>query len=325
MKPPALRRPGTCGASGRAASTTSAHAPTTHRARRATNRPRRSKGVTPSSYPRWSDRAAVPSASIEGVHHGRPREGSVQLFLVPFQEPIPFGISTGIVILMLGIVLKSALSTEGGARWVRRITNPNARFLFAFLFVAWAARLRDRTAARPARGRRLALRRAGPDRPLQRLLHHDGPALGGHRGVGGGQGLAAGRHADGGAPGSRRSHRRRTGVPDIAEHIATWESAGLIDAETAGRLRATLPAERATEAAPPPARRRHGVRRCLRSERPRRRGVHVSRRGFPGFGMDGLRRIDRRRHGRGPRHLDPRDGGQRAGLRPDRAVPPAWR
>ena len=62
----------------------------------------------------------------------------MQLFLVPFQEPIPFGISTGIVVLMLGLVLKSALSTEGGARWVRRITNPNARFLFAFLFVAWA-------------------------------------------------------------------------------------------------------------------------------------------------------------------------------------------
>jgi hypothetical protein len=62
----------------------------------------------------------------------------VQLFLVPFQQPIPFGISAGIVILMLGIVLKAALSTEGGARWVRRVTNPNARFLFAFLFVAWA-------------------------------------------------------------------------------------------------------------------------------------------------------------------------------------------
>ncbi len=62
----------------------------------------------------------------------------MQLFLVPFQEPIPFGISTAIVVLMLGIVLKAALSTEGGARWVRRVTNPNARFLFAFLFVAWA-------------------------------------------------------------------------------------------------------------------------------------------------------------------------------------------
>ncbi len=62
----------------------------------------------------------------------------MQFFLVWFQEPIPFGISAGIVILMLGIVLKSALSTEGGSRWVRAVTNPNARFLFGFLFVAWA-------------------------------------------------------------------------------------------------------------------------------------------------------------------------------------------
>jgi hypothetical protein len=62
----------------------------------------------------------------------------VQFFLVWFQQPIPFGISSAIVILMLGIVLKSALSTEGGSRWVRRVTNPNARFLFGFLFVAWA-------------------------------------------------------------------------------------------------------------------------------------------------------------------------------------------
>jgi hypothetical protein len=62
----------------------------------------------------------------------------MQLFLVPFQQPIPFGISAGIVILMLGIVLKSALSTEGGAKWVKRVTNPNARFLFSFLFILWA-------------------------------------------------------------------------------------------------------------------------------------------------------------------------------------------
>ena len=62
----------------------------------------------------------------------------MQFFLVWFQEPIPFGISGGLVILMLGIVLKSALSTEGGARWVRRVTNPNSRYLFGFLFVAWA-------------------------------------------------------------------------------------------------------------------------------------------------------------------------------------------
>ncbi len=62
----------------------------------------------------------------------------MQLFLVAFQQPIPFGISTAVVILMLGVVLKSALSSEGGARWVRKITNPNAKFLFTFLFIAWA-------------------------------------------------------------------------------------------------------------------------------------------------------------------------------------------
>jgi hypothetical protein len=62
----------------------------------------------------------------------------VQLFLIAFQQPIPFGISAAIVILMLGIVLKSAMTAEGGATWVRKLTNPNAKFLFAFLFIAWA-------------------------------------------------------------------------------------------------------------------------------------------------------------------------------------------
>ena len=62
----------------------------------------------------------------------------MQLFLIAFQQPIPFGISAVIVILMLGIVLKSAMTAEGGATWVRKLTNPNAKFLFAFLFIAWA-------------------------------------------------------------------------------------------------------------------------------------------------------------------------------------------
>src|SRR5690349_11237482 len=43
--------------------------------------------------------------------------------------------------------------------------------------------LRDRPAARPARRRKHPLRRAGADRPVQRLLHHDGAALVGDRGV----------------------------------------------------------------------------------------------------------------------------------------------
>ena len=62
----------------------------------------------------------------------------MQLFLIAFQQPIPFGISAAIVTLMLGIVLRSAMTAEGGAGWVRKLTNPNARFLFTFLFIAWA-------------------------------------------------------------------------------------------------------------------------------------------------------------------------------------------
>lgn len=62
----------------------------------------------------------------------------MQLFLVAFQQPIPFGISTIVVATMILIMLRAALSTEGGARWVKRITNPNAKFLFTFLFIIWA-------------------------------------------------------------------------------------------------------------------------------------------------------------------------------------------
>ena len=62
----------------------------------------------------------------------------MQLFLIAFQQPIPFGISTAIVTLMIYIILRSAMTAEGGSTWVRRITGPNAKFLFAFLFVAWA-------------------------------------------------------------------------------------------------------------------------------------------------------------------------------------------
>jgi hypothetical protein len=62
----------------------------------------------------------------------------VQLFLIAFQQPIPFGISAAVVTLMIVIILRSAMTAEGGSTWVRRITGPNAKFLFAFLFVAWA-------------------------------------------------------------------------------------------------------------------------------------------------------------------------------------------
>ncbi len=62
----------------------------------------------------------------------------MQLFLVAFQQPIPFGISAIIVITMIGVILRSAMTAEGGSRWVRKITSPNAKFLFTFLFIGWA-------------------------------------------------------------------------------------------------------------------------------------------------------------------------------------------
>jgi hypothetical protein len=62
----------------------------------------------------------------------------VQLFLIAFQQPIPFGVSAIIVITMIGIMLRSAMTAEGGSTWVRKITGPNAKFLFLFLFIGWA-------------------------------------------------------------------------------------------------------------------------------------------------------------------------------------------
>ena len=62
----------------------------------------------------------------------------MQLFLIAFQQPIPFGISAVLVIAMIYIILRSAMTAEGGSTWVRKITNPNAKFLFAFLFIVWA-------------------------------------------------------------------------------------------------------------------------------------------------------------------------------------------
>ena len=64
----------------------------------------------------------------------------MQLFTIIFQQPIPFGIATVIAGLMIFLVAKSALSVESRGRsgWVRAITNPNAKVLFALLFVGWA-------------------------------------------------------------------------------------------------------------------------------------------------------------------------------------------
>ena len=65
----------------------------------------------------------------------------MNLLLAPFQSPVSlvaFGVSTGVVVLMIGIIFKSVLTTEGRSKWAQRITNVNTKFLFTFLFIAWA-------------------------------------------------------------------------------------------------------------------------------------------------------------------------------------------
>jgi hypothetical protein len=66
----------------------------------------------------------------------------VNLLLAPFSHPpeslVAFGVSTVVVGLMIWIIFKSVLTTEGRSKWARRITNVNSKFLFTFLFIAWA-------------------------------------------------------------------------------------------------------------------------------------------------------------------------------------------
>jgi hypothetical protein len=63
----------------------------------------------------------------------------VDLFLLPFNHPVPFWISAGVAGLFVFVWLRSALTSEGRPTgWVRAITNPNARFFLGLLFVAWA-------------------------------------------------------------------------------------------------------------------------------------------------------------------------------------------
>ena len=65
----------------------------------------------------------------------------MNLLLAPFSHPpeslVAFGVSTIVVTLMIWIIFRSALSTEGRSKWARRITNVNSKFLFTFLFIGW--------------------------------------------------------------------------------------------------------------------------------------------------------------------------------------------
>jgi hypothetical protein len=39
---------------------------------------------------------------------------------------------------MIGIFLRAAMVAERREAWVRRITGPNGKFVFGFLFLVWA-------------------------------------------------------------------------------------------------------------------------------------------------------------------------------------------
>ena len=93
----------------------------------------------------------------------------MQLFLVAFQQPIPFGIFVAVVILMIGIIAQGRALDRGRRRaGSRAITNPNAKFLFTFLFIVWAVGFGIGLQLVPARRRQLAVRRARADRPVHR-------------------------------------------------------------------------------------------------------------------------------------------------------------
>jgi hypothetical protein len=62
----------------------------------------------------------------------------VALFTIPFQRPFEFGVSAAIAILIVIIALRAAQSAERRQAWVNRITGPNAKWLFAILFIGWA-------------------------------------------------------------------------------------------------------------------------------------------------------------------------------------------
>jgi hypothetical protein len=65
----------------------------------------------------------------------------VNLLLAPFshmpESLVAFIASAIAVTLMIWIMVKAALSTEGGRRWVKAVTNVNTKFLFTFLFIGW--------------------------------------------------------------------------------------------------------------------------------------------------------------------------------------------
>jgi hypothetical protein len=62
----------------------------------------------------------------------------VQLFTIFFQRPVEFGVSIAITVAMLLIMLRAAMTAEGPTGMSRFMTRPTTKFIFGFLFLAWA-------------------------------------------------------------------------------------------------------------------------------------------------------------------------------------------
>ncbi|MEO5939661.1 MAG: hypothetical protein ABIZ72_02055 [Candidatus Limnocylindrales bacterium] len=62
----------------------------------------------------------------------------MQLFTIFFSRPVEFGIATSITVVMLVIMLRAAMSAEGPSMMGRLMSRPNTKFVFGFLFLAWA-------------------------------------------------------------------------------------------------------------------------------------------------------------------------------------------
>jgi hypothetical protein len=62
----------------------------------------------------------------------------VQLFTIFFSRPVEFGAATFITVVMLLIFLRSAMTGGGPVRPEPAMTRPTTKFVFGFLFVAWA-------------------------------------------------------------------------------------------------------------------------------------------------------------------------------------------
>ena len=62
----------------------------------------------------------------------------MQLFTIFFARPFEFGVATALTVTMLLIILRAAMSAEGPSGLGRMMARPTTKFVFGFLFLAWA-------------------------------------------------------------------------------------------------------------------------------------------------------------------------------------------